>query len=137
MLHQASTIHGIFNLPRMHWAYFVILKHRKCLIICETGNYISHAFGTSLLRVLSHVLDKPDMAHWDVIRLGPTAGVPAQLDGKSCGVYSCILLESVFKGRAFLQFTHNSLQEWRAHIAHAILSRTPSYAPRYPAHYVA
>ena len=60
--------------------------------------------------------------------LRATAGVPAQIDGKSCGVYSCIILESVCKGCRLPTFTHTSLQAWRAHMAHAILSATPSYS---------
>ena len=121
----------------MHWAYFAIFKKRKCLLICETANYITRQFGESLLHVLAEHLDQPAMAHWNVLVLREKAGVPAQVDGKSCGVYSCILLESVFKGCAFPTFTHESLQAWRAHMAHAILSGTPSYCPSYSAVYSA
>ena len=70
-------IHGIFNLPRMHWAYFAIFKKRKCLLICETANYITRQFGESLLHVLAEHLDQPAMAHWNVLVLREKAGVPA------------------------------------------------------------
>ena len=121
-------VHGIFNLRKTHWAYFVLLKRCKCLIICETAHYIQRHFGTALLSQLAQHMDQPEMVGWDVRLLRATAGVPAQIDGKSCGVYSCIILESVCKGCRLPTFTHTSLQAWRAHMAHAILSATPSYS---------
>ena len=121
-LRAAEMIGGVFNASNTHWASFLVDAQRKSLLIFETARFVSHNFGVVFLRALAQVMDDPQVAHWEVRVLGEKSGIMCQIDGKSCGVYACIILQSVLEGRKLPAFTPTSLRAWRAHMAHAILT---------------
>ena len=87
-------IGGVFNASNTHWASFLVDAQRKSLLIFETARFVSHNFGVVFLRALAQVMDDPQVAHWEVRVLGEKSGIMCQIDGKSCGVYACIILQS-------------------------------------------
>ena len=134
VLAAAARFHGVFNVPRVHFAYFHVVQSGQRLVIFESSTCISRPrwtqFGRSLLEALSRLLDKPGMCSWDVFVLREKAGVPKQLDGKSCGVYSCIVGQHVLqKCMVPCISSPQCILEWRAHIAKVLMESRTAFVP--------
>lgn len=129
VLDAAARFHGVLNLPQLHFAYFHVVKRRQCLVIFESSTLIYRSHGRKLLVALALLLDTPGMCNWDVFVLRNKAGVPKQLDGKSCGVYSCIIGQHVLQKRIVPCISSpQCILEWRAHIAKVLMESPKAFA---------
>lgn len=135
VLAAAARFHGVFHVGGgVHFAYFHVVKSGQRLVIFESSTCISRPrwaqFGRSFLVALSKLLDKPGMCSWDVFVLREKAGVPKQFDGKSCGVYSCIVGQHVLQKRMVPRITSpQCILDWRAHIAKTLMESPKAFVP--------
>ena len=127
-LRNASFIDGTYNVGKFHWAFYCVVMMRECLNIFEPAHFTAETHGKELLRVLSEVLMRPEMASWKVNVIRPSDGLLEQTDGKSCGVYAAVIGEHVIKGRRMPKLSPSAILEWRTHILATIIGLKPVVA---------
>lgn len=91
------------------------------VVLYDTLDMISKAFALNVITVLSEKMGQPKMLSFEIKFLS-RACLPKQLDGKACGVLSCLVALHVHEGRRLPPWSHLLYLQWRKFIAHTILS---------------
>lgn len=110
-LAAASAIYHVMHVGSNHWAAVKI--YNKHIHVFDCMGVATEAHASALLYYVSELTDDDSFLSYEVVlHSRDLHGLPVQKDGKSCGVFACIILYHLLCN-ARLQLTQADIGGWR------------------------